>query len=123
MRTRWRTLLLVLLALVPACGKDDAPSSSGEAKSTTTAAAGADGKLQLTLLEPGSAPRKAFRLAVKEGDERHSTMRMVMKLAQDMNGAASERSERTRSAARATGAGGAGIEPATSGSKVRRSAS
>lgn len=86
MRSRWKALLLVLLLVVPACGKDDSPSgSAGGSSSTATVEEAGDGKLELKLLEAGSAPRRVLRLTVAAGAERRATMRMIMKLAQTID--------------------------------------
>ena len=86
MPTRWKVLLLVLLAVLPACGKDDSPSeSAGGSSSTATSEAG---KPELKLLEAGAAPRRVLRRAVAAGAERPATMPKIMKLAQTMDGEA-----------------------------------
>lgn len=87
MRTRLQVLLLVLLLGLAACGKDDSPSqSAGGSSSTATAEDGAKGEPK--LLEAGSAPRRVLRLTAAVGAERRATMRMIMKLAQTIDGKA-----------------------------------
>ncbi len=59
-------------------GAADAPASSAPAKPAAARVSTSAGETRVTLLQAGSAPRKALRLHVKAGDKRTSTMTIKM---------------------------------------------
>lgn len=91
-RPRLRPLAaLVLLAVTAACGGngDGAEEAADDepARSTTTAAgSSAEGAPTVRVLEQGAAPRRALRLALREGTTQAMTMRMRMTMSMQIDG-------------------------------------